>query len=441
MLDLQTDRMPKTASPDTTLAFLREGYAFISRQCDALGSDVFETRIMLHKVVCMRGPEAARLLYGSAHLTRVGSMPWTVLRLLQDKDSVQQLDDAAHLHRKSLFVSLLMDGPRVDRLAKLFREAWLTALPLWRDQGVVDLLAASNALLTRATLDWAEIPEGWFDPEELAKELASMVESTGHLGPSTVAALLSRNAVERRFEDLVHATRQRQIPVSGRTVLSAMAEQTHLDGQPVDPRTCAVELINVFRPIAAVSRYIVYAAVALERHPMWRERLAGGEEEDALMAFVEEVRRFYPFFPAVGAVARSSFNWAGREWKKGQWFLLDLYGTTHDARYFASPDQFIPDRGVSWRNQDYSFIPQGAGNTATTHRCPGEKITVRLMAEAVRMLTRNMRYRFPAAARSIRLDRIPARPEQTSIEVISVDEGTIDGETRAGGEFLRRQGS
>jgi fatty-acid peroxygenase len=40
---------------DRTLALLSEGYTFIPERCRRLGIDVFETRIMLTKVVCMTG--------------------------------------------------------------------------------------------------------------------------------------------------------------------------------------------------------------------------------------------------------------------------------------------------------------------------------------------------------------------------------------------------
>ena len=46
---------------DRTLALLYEGYSFIPERCRRLGTDVFETRIMLTKVVCMTGEEATRM--------------------------------------------------------------------------------------------------------------------------------------------------------------------------------------------------------------------------------------------------------------------------------------------------------------------------------------------------------------------------------------------
>ena len=416
MIDRVARELPRTGRPDSTLAFFKLGYEFISTQCDALESDAFITRIMLTRVVCMRGPQASLLLYGVPNLTRVGSMPMTVLKLLQDIGSVQQLDGKAHLRRKAMFVDLLMDETKVEELATRFHDLWIGALPRWRADGAADLMKNAYRLLTQAAHDWAGIPEGYFDTEALAGELARMIASTGHFGPRTFATLLSRREVEKTLVRLVGDVRSGRVGAGDGTALAIIAAATDVEGRQLDPEICAVELLNVLRPIAAVSRYVVYAALALEKHPPWRDLFAAGDE-DRIEGFVEEVRRFYPFFPLVGAVADERLNWAGREWKKGQWFLLDLYGTTHDPRYFPQPHEFRPERDLSWRKQDYSFIPQGAGNTRTTHRCPGEQITVRLMVEAVRILSRDMRYAFVPGAGEIRLDNIPAKPEQTTIRI------------------------
>ena len=58
----QTDAIPTLPGFDSTGAFLKDGYGFVSRRCDALGADAFRTRIMLRKVTCMRGPDARAYL-------------------------------------------------------------------------------------------------------------------------------------------------------------------------------------------------------------------------------------------------------------------------------------------------------------------------------------------------------------------------------------------
>ena len=57
---------------DSTLALLLEGYEFISKRCRRYRSDVFETRLMLTKVVCMMGKEAAEVFYHPGRFTRKG---------------------------------------------------------------------------------------------------------------------------------------------------------------------------------------------------------------------------------------------------------------------------------------------------------------------------------------------------------------------------------
>jgi fatty-acid peroxygenase len=53
-------RIPRDPSFDrrAPCCFLR-GYEFISNRCRRYGTDLFATRIMLKKVVCMQGAEAA----------------------------------------------------------------------------------------------------------------------------------------------------------------------------------------------------------------------------------------------------------------------------------------------------------------------------------------------------------------------------------------------
>src|SRR5690554_1544172 len=100
--------IPRAEGFDSTLAFLAQGYAFVGNQCAALNSDIFKTQLMLRPVVCMQGEEAADMFYNGGGLRRKGAMPPHTLRLLQDKGSVQQLEDEKHRARKAMFTRLLL---------------------------------------------------------------------------------------------------------------------------------------------------------------------------------------------------------------------------------------------------------------------------------------------------------------------------------------------
>ncbi|MER9250501.1 hypothetical protein NKI59_01615 [Mesorhizobium sp. M0598] len=66
---------------------------------------------------------------------------------------------------------------------------------------------------------------------------------------------------------------------------------------------------------------------------------------------------------------------------------------------------------MSWKTHGFDFIPHGGGDPATTHRCPGEAVTVALIMEAVRLLTRSMAYQVPDQDMTVSLARMPARPK------------------------------
>ena len=365
--------MPDTAIPrlggfEHTLAFLRDGYAFVSRNCDALGTDRFRARIMLTPVLCARGASAARMFYAGDRFTRQGAMPPTVLRLLQDKGSVQGLDGAAHRHRKRLFIDLLMREAGLAELVALFEEEWLTALADWATRPGIVVFDEANLVLTRAVCRWAGVPLDGIGDVQMCHALSSMIENAGSIGPVIVPALLRRRRTERQIAALVERSRAGL----GRTdtALWRIAHFEDAEGVPLSVEAAAVEVINILRPTVAIGRYIMFAAMALHQHRSWRVALHGAD--DAHYArFAEEVRRVYPFFPVVGGIAKASFDWEGAAIAEGDWVLLDLYGTNHDPRRFAEPGVFDPTRAPSWRRSGLRLRATGRRKgTPETHRAP-----------------------------------------------------------------------
>jgi fatty-acid peroxygenase len=160
----------------------------------------------------------------------------------------------------------------------------------------------------------------------------------------------------------------------------------------------------------AVARFIAFAALAMHEHPEWRARLRDGTDEEREL-FVQEVRRFYPFFPAVAARVRETFDWHGYRFPARRRVLLDLYGTDHDPRLWPEPEQFRPARFRSWDGDAFSFIPQGGGDHHENHRCPGEDIAIAVLKVLTRELARAMDYQVPPQDLQVRLSRLPAQPE------------------------------
>lgn len=400
--------IPRDRAFDRTLSFWKDGYAFVSKTCDRLGSDVFETRLMLRKAICARGAEAAEIFYGDGRFTRVGAMPHSVLLLLQDEGSVQTLDGEAHRHRKRMFMSMMTEEA-LDRLTTLFEEEWTAALEDWAARDRIVLLDEVRLVLTRTACRWAGVPLRERDTAELARELSEMIDQSGKVGLLNWRARALRRRTESWIEDLVGRVRAGSVRAPEGSVLATIAAHRDPQGELLPARIAAVELINVLRPIVAVGRFVAFTALALHEHPEAQDLAGSGTDAD-VERLVQEVRRLTPFFPLVGGRVRESFRWRGRTFGEGEWVLLDLYGTNHDARLWRDPESFRPARFEGWTSSGYDLVPQGAGDFEENHRCPGEWATIALMKSAARLLAHEMRYRVPEQDLDVDLSVIPARP-------------------------------
>lgn len=399
----------RALSTDSTLALLFEGYEFIPQRCRRYRSDIFETRLMLTKAVCMTGQEAAEVFYEPDRFTRKGAMPQTTLRLLQDKGSVQLLDGEAHRHRKRMFMSLM--GPEsIARLSDLMADRWLAYAGRWESAERVVLHDEVEEILCRAVCEWAGVPLAESEARQRTREFAAMIEGAGSVGPRNWRGQLLRARTERWIRGIIEKVRTRELEVSEGSAAHVIARHRNLDGELLDAEVAAVELINILRPVVAVARFVTFAALALHEHPECRQQLQAGDD-DYPELFVQEVRRFYPFFPFVGGRVRNEFDWRGRHFARGTWVLLDLHGTNHDPRVWEDPETFRPERFRRWDENAFNFIPQGGGDHYQDHRCAGEWITIELVKRAVRLLTGSMHYEVPEQDLGIDLSRMPAIPE------------------------------
>lgn len=392
------------AELDATAAFLREGYDFGRRRFDRMHADAFTTRLIGKSVTVVRGRDAAQMFYDGNRFGRERAMPTSVVALLQDEGSVQWVEGEEHRHRKALFVRLLSSTEALDNVAAIFTDEWLTALRH------ADRMVLQNALvpiLTRTALRWVGIDPATVDVAPLGDSLSAMIVDAGRFGPANWATRLRRQRVEKWAKEYVEGIRR-----SGESTgsdIEQLAMATDSAGALLPPEIAAVEVINVLRPTVAVGRFIVFAALALHRSPTWRERLR--DEPDLILPFVQEVRRYFPFFPVVGGRARQDFSWGGQDFARDDWVMLDLFATNHDARLWDRPEQFRPERFIDWAGDPYTLIPQGGGDVNTGHRCPGERATIRLMCEAVGILVSQTRYRVPAQNLDISLRTFPAAPK------------------------------
>lgn len=349
--------IPRDTSLDSTLALLRDPYEFIAKRCRRYGSDLFETRLLLRPTICMTGPEAAELFYDEHRFTRRGATPGRIQATLFGRGGVQGLDGEAHRHRKQLFLAL-MTPERIGQLGELTADAWRAAAREWAAMDRVVLDDEVRDILTRAVCAWAGVPLAQPEVERRTRELTALFDAAGAVGPKHWWARLARRRAERWIAEIVGLVRAGRICPPEQSPVHAIAWHRELGGELLEPRTAAVELLNVLRPIVAVSVYVAFVARALHRFTECRQRLQAGENGYPEL-FVQEVRRFYPFFPSVTARVRHDFVWKGYRFPRGRRVVLDLYGTNRDAPAWDAPENFRPERFREWNNSAFTFIPQG----------------------------------------------------------------------------------
>lgn len=402
----------------------RDGNAFIKKRCNLYDSDIFELRMPFKKTFCVTGPEAAKMFYTKGKMTRVGAIPPTTLRLLQDKGSVATLNDAEHLNRKAMFMGL-MTPENIQRLVDLASTAWqreFAAVQSAQTHGPfpssekgsgTDFFHVVERILFIAACEWAGIEKIASDDEreERLTQITAMIDGAGSLGWRNLKGAFLRRRTEKWLREAVLNYRKKGDFASTDTPLHVFSLHKDVNGKLLDEEIVTVELLNIIRPTVAVARFALFAAMALHEYPQCRAKLA--EDDSAYCHYFVQVRRFYPFFPVLGAVVREPFEWYGHQFAPGERILLDVYGTNRDSRIWVEPDKFLPERFIAWDHSAYNFIPQGGGDFFVDHRCAGEQLTIRLLEKMVYLLVNTMRYDVLPRDYSIDMARLPALPRDT----------------------------
>ncbi|MFL5998023.1 MAG: cytochrome P450 [Streptomyces sp.] len=388
---------------DSSLALLAKGYTWLPERRLHTAAPLVRARLMGQQAVALHGPEAVRFFYDERHVERGTALPGPVLSTLFGHGAVHTLDGQEHRERKGMFLSLLTGPQTVAALVDRVTAVWDEAVESWAGRPVV-LFDEASRILTRGVCQWAGIPLD--DPDSTARDMVAMVDGFATPGQRHWRARRARARSEAWLGGLVEEVRAGRATAPAGSALDTVVRHRDADGRLLDPHTAAVELLNVIRPTVAVCWFVSYAGHAL-RTPGVKERL---REDDAAyaVAFAHELRRFYPFAPFLGGRAVTDLEWQGEPIPAGTLILLDLYGQNHDPDLWDEPYAFAPQRFVGRPPHRDELVPQGGADRATGHRCPGEDITVALLAALGPRLAR-LEYDVPDQDLRIPLTRIPAR--------------------------------
>ncbi|RZK62267.1 MAG: cytochrome P450 [Hymenobacter sp.] len=207
-------------------------------------------------------------------------MPRRIQTTLMGEHGVQTLDDAAHQHRKALFMSVMTPGS-LHRFAAQVAENWRAYLRRWEQQVTIVLYLEAEEVLCRAACSWVGLPFEEQDIAPLPRDLSAMIDAFGGVGPRHGKGKLARHRAEKWVGKLVDQVRAGQQYARDDSPLFAVAWFRDLDDRLLPTKMAAVELLNLVRPIIAIARYVVFAAVALHENPQWRARRQSGNPQQA----------------------------------------------------------------------------------------------------------------------------------------------------------------
>lgn len=400
---------------DSTLSFLFRGYAWLPDRRRRSGGAPVRTRLLGKSAIALHGPAAVRFFYDESRIHRRAALPEPVIDTLFGQGAVHTLDGDQHRVRKAMFMDILKDPERVAALTEEMVRVWNRTAAGWADRDRVVLFDEMAGVLTRTVHAWAGVSLPEAEADRTAQDLLAMVDGFATPGLRHLRARRARRRQEQRLTRLIESERwstadseNGPLPdATPETPFRAVALHRSAEGELLEPRTAAVEVLNILRPTVAVTWFATFAAHALHRWPEHRSALSGDDPAYAY-AFAQEVRRFYPFAPFIGGLAAEQLEWLGRPIRPGTLVLLDLYGQNHDPDLWPRPYDFTPSRfgDASARTED--LVPQGGG-PATGHRCPGEDITLSLLA-AVSTLLSGLVYRVAEQDLTIPLNRVPTGP-------------------------------
>jgi fatty-acid peroxygenase len=388
-----------------TAAMMVKGYEYGAYRRRRTGTRAFRTRVLGRRAVCAIGEDAVLALYDPSRFERHGVLPRSVQKTLTGIDAVHTLDGPAHQHRKAMMVANASRD--LDDLAAHTAKAWDEAVGRWPSTGNVVLFEEAAEVIMRGACAWAGVPLPESEARSRAADMVAMVDGFATASPRHLQARRARRRSEAWLARLISETRDGWRSDEPETVLGNLAAHRDVDGRPLSPRLCAVELLNLIRPAVAVAWFVMFGGHAMRRTPAARIRLRDGDEA-FLAAFIHELRRQYPFAPYVGGRALADVALPDLVVRRGELLLIDVYGHHHDPGLWPDPDRFRPERFDDAAIGAYDLIPQGGGDPHTGHRCPGEPATIALLETLLPRLA-GQAHTTPPQDMSISLRRVPAR--------------------------------
>ncbi|MFC4771794.1 cytochrome P450 [Enterococcus hermanniensis] len=393
---------------------LDEGYLLLTELRKEADAPVVKARLLNKEVIAVYGKDAAQTFYDPANFRRKGAMPKLVLKTLFGEEGVQTLDEKEHSQRKKVFMDL-MTPKRMEDYHRIVDRTLTEKMA--HLQGEFELFDLAKDVLFRSICEWSGIDLTKMSEREtnqVAEYQISMISSAVTNPTTHIKGIENRKKSEKWAQSLIEEARINPVAGKENVALYAFANAKDTKGELLPIEVAAVELLNIIRPTVALTVWIALMGHALFSRPDIYQRLQA--EFDTLQdSFIQEMRRYYPFFPMIPAFAKKDVTIDGYLIPEDSWVVLDLYGTNHDARTVETPDVFRISRYVGKEKQisydeEYEMIAQGGGQFEAMHRCAGEWITLHALRVFSDQLVNKYEFSVPEQDWTIPMNQFPTYP-------------------------------
>lgn len=393
---------------------LDEGYLLLSELRKEADAPVVKARLLNKEVIAVYGKEAARAFYDPANFKRKGAMPKLVLKTLFGEEGVQTLDDEEHNQRKKVFMDL-MTPKRMEDYHRIVDRTLTEKME--HLQGELELFDVAKDVLFRSICEWSGIDLTKMNEREinqLAEYQISMISSAVTNPITHIKGIENRKKSEKWAQSLIEDARINPVAGKENVALYAFANAKDTQGNLLPIDVAAVELLNIIRPTVALTVWIALMGHALFSRPDIYQRLHT-EFDELQDSFIQEMRRYYPFFPMIPAFAKKDVTIDGYLIPEDSWVVLDLYGTNHDERSIETPEVFRISRYVGKEkhisyDEEYEMIAQGGGKFEAMHRCAGEWITLHALRVFSDQLVNKYEFSVPEQDWTIPMNQFPTYP-------------------------------
>jgi retinoid hydroxylase len=411
--------------------FLADGFAFVEDRARKYGL-VFKTRILGRPTAIIVGPDAAAQFIDQTKIQRSGAMLPHVQTLFGG-NALPALDGDQHRERKAFVMAAFTREALAAYLPEMQRQVG-AALARWAAEPEVRWLDEFKrlALEVICTTILGLSPGPGLDALAREYEIFGKGFSALPIGLPGTTYTKARRALDRILA-VYAANVKEHLAAPGREVdgLGRILEsRSPRDGRAISVDEAKRELHHIVVAGLIVWAWFVTAVVELDRNPAVRDRLraevatlpAGRLTPGAFAAapylsqVAMEIRRISPVVHVFFGKARETFTFAGHEIPRGWMVLFGIRSSHLRPEVYADPEKFDPQRFAAPRNEQarhpHAFVPNGAGDPHTGHKCAGyEYAPLLLQVFLVELLRSGATWSFtPGQDLSLDYSRIPPAP-------------------------------